>query len=150
MAFTYTGEGVQERPQFKLAPEGDYNATIFKGEEKISRNGKNMIVLQLQINHTEYSNIIFDHIVDNEYAQQRIFNIMNSCGITPTKGMAITPQTFVNHTCRIRVKHEDFNGNVQLKVKTWLTPSTPVHAEQSQIYQTPNANNNFTPDEIPF
>lgn len=148
MAFTYTGEGVQERPTFKLAPEGDYNATVFKGEEKISKNGKNMIVLQLQIQHPEYSNIIFSHIVDNEYAQQHIFNIMQSCGITPAKGMAITPQTFVNRSCRVRVKHEEFNGNVQIKVKTWLTPpaSSPAPSTVAPVAPATNVN----PDDIPF
>ena len=37
MAFTYTGENVQETPVYKIPPEGDYQVVIIKGEEKIAR-----------------------------------------------------------------------------------------------------------------
>ena len=143
MAFTYTGENVQETPAFKIPPVGDYNVLITKGEEKISKSGKNMIVLTVKIQHPEYHNEIFDYIVDGEYAQQRIFNILKSCGITPTKGMSITHNTFVNRSGKVRIKHEEYNGETQLRIHYWkAAASAPVEAEAPK--------SGVNPDDIPF
>ena len=161
MAFTYTGEGVQERPAFKLAPEGDYMVQIIKGEEKISKNSKNMIVLTAQIMHPEYKNQIFTYIVDNKYAQQRIFDIMTSCGITPSRGMAVTPQTFVNRVGKVRIKHEEYNGEKTLRISLWKkqdtasapAPSFVSPAPQKTVapeYAPASSLINTAPDAIPF
>ena len=149
MAFTYTGEGVQERPAFKLAPEGEYNVQIIKGEEKISKNGKNMIVLTAQILHPEYKNQLFDYIVDNEYAQQRIFDIMTSCGIVPSRGMAVTPQTFVGRIGKVKVKHEEYNGEKTLRISFWKkTENTAAPAAAAPA--TAASGSTVNPDDIPF
>ena len=148
MAFTYTGENVQERPAFKLAPEGKYNVKIIKGEEKISKSGKNMIVLTVQIVHPEYKNQMFEYIVDNEHAQQRIFDILTSCGVTPTRGMSINAQTFVNRTGRVKVKHEEYNGEKQLRISFWeKTEATPAPARGIDPSFAPGGHNT---DGIPF
>ena len=154
MAFTYTGENVQERPTFKLAPEGDYNVQIIKGEEKIAKSGKNMIVLTAQIIHPEYKNQLFEYIVDNEYAQQRIFDILTSCGVTPTRGMAVTPQTFVNRTGKVRIKHEEYNGDKQLRIAFWKKSDAPAPAPAPQRGVVDSAfgpgPRDIDPDAIPF
>lgn len=145
MAFTYTGENVQETPVYKVPPAGDYNVLITKGEEKISKSGKNMIVLTAKIQHPEYHNEIFDYIVDGEYAQQRIFNILKSCGITPTKGMSITHNTFVNRSGKVRIKHEEYNGETQLRIHFWkAAAAAPVDAPEE------SAKGGVNPDDIPF
>ena len=150
MAFTYTGENVQERPAFKLAPEGDYNVQIIKGEEKIAKSGKNMIVLTVQIVHPEYKNQMFEYIVDNEYAQQRIFDILTSCGVTPSKGMAVTPQTFVNRTGKVRVKHEDYNGEKQLRISFWKKTEAAPASSAGRVDPAFGPACNVDPDKIPF
>ena len=154
MAFTYTGENVQERPAFKLAPEGDYNVQIIKGEEKISKRGQNMIVLTVQIVHPEYKNQLFEYIVDNEYAQQRIFDILTSCGVTPSKGMAVTPQTFVNRTGRVRIKHDNYNDEKQLRIAFWKKMDAPAPAAAPVRGVVDSAfgpgPRDIDPDAIPF
>lgn len=152
MAFTYTGENVQERPAFKLAPEGDYDVMIINGEEKIAKSGKNMIVLTAQIVHPEYKNKLFEYIVDNEYAQQRIFDILTSCGVTPSKGMTINAQTFVNRTGKVRIKHEEYNGDKQLRIAFWKKPdvsSSAPSAAPAPVAPAP-VPGKIDPDEIPF
>lgn len=153
MAFTYTGENVQDPPVYKTPPEGDYSVQIIKGEEKISRSGKNMIVLTLKIQHPEYHNEILYYIVDGEYIQQKLFNVMNSCGMTFTKGMNVTAQSFVNRKGNIKVKHELYNNEVTLKVAKWLKPSTaPVIAGVDPAMGPATTTNAATTnaDGIPF
>lgn len=144
MAFTYTGQGVQKTPIYKTPPEGDYNVQIIKGEEKISKTGKNMIVLTLKIQHPEYHNEIFYYIVDGEYIQQTLFNVMNSCGMSATPGMNITAQSFVNRQGRIKLKLEPYNDGVSLKVAKWLKPAPTAPAQGVDPAMGPNA------DDIPF
>lgn len=151
MAFTYTGENVQETPQYKIPPEGDYTVVVLKGEEKISKSGKDMIQLTLKIQHPEYRNELFDYIVDGEYAQQRIFNIANSCGIALQKGMPVNAQTFVNRRANVRIKHEDYNGEKQIKVKSWLRPTvTSAPAPSTVVDPAFGPPVRVNPDEIPF
>lgn len=152
MAFTFTGENVQERPVFKLAPEGDYTVQIINGEEKISKSGKNMIVLRVKIQHPEYHNEIFEYIVDNEYAQQRIYDILTSCGVALTRGMAVTPQTFLNRTGKVRIKHEDYNGETQLRISFWkkgeaAAPAAPAPRGVDPAFGPAKTTQ---PDGIPF
>ena len=145
MAFTYTGENVQETPVYKVPPVGDYNVLITKGEEKISKSGKDMIVLTCKIQHPEYHNEIFDYIVAGDYAQQRIFNILKSCGVTPVKGMNITAKTFENRSGKVLIKHEEYNGGTQLRIHKWrAAASAPVDAPAEP------AKSGVDPDDIPF
>lgn len=148
MAFTYTGENVQETPVYKIPPEGDYQVVIIKGEEKIAKSGRDMIQLILKIQHPEYQNELFDYIVGGEYAQQRIFNIAASCGLALQKGMSVTPQTFINRRANIRIKHEEYNGTTQLKVKKWLRPIKETVPSAPTV--DPALGPGHNPDDIPF
>jgi hypothetical protein len=152
MGFTYTGENVQEHPTFKIPPVGDYTVQIIKGEEKISKSGKNMIALTVKIQHPEYRNEMFDYIVEGEYAQQRIHDILTSCGVVLQKGMAVTPQTFVNRTGKVRIKHEEYNGETQLRINYWKKADNPAPAPSRGVDPSfnPANNNNVNPDGIPF
>ena len=147
MAFTYTGVGVQETPVYKVPPVGEYTIEVINGEEKISKSGKNMLVLTLKIQHPEYKNQLFEYIVDNEYAQQRIFNIMQSCGITPAKGMTVNAQTFVGRNATIKIKHEEYNGDISLKVDRWQK-AKPQTVVDPAFAPAPAAAHNA--NEIPF
>lgn len=147
MAFTYTGENVQERPAFKVPPVGEYDIEIIKGEEGISKNGANMIKLTLKIVHPEYKNELYEYIVDNGYAQQRIHDILTACGTAPQRGQAITGQTFVGRRAAVRIKHEQYNGETQIKVNYWKRPTVNATA-QPNLIDTPA--DDKTLDKIPF
>lgn len=147
MAFTYTGEGVQETPQYKIPPVAEYTVEVINGEEKISKSGKKMLVLTLKIKHPEYKNQLFDYIVDNEYTQQKFFNIMQSCGITPAKGMSVNAQTFIGRTATIKIKHDEYNGDISLKVDKWVK-ATPQTVVDPAFAPAPAAAHNA--NEIPF
>jgi hypothetical protein len=148
MAFTYTAQNVQETPVFKIAPVGEYDIEIIKAEEKISKSGKNMIVLTLKIRHPEYSNEFFEHIVDGEYVQQRIHDILTACGTTPQRGQAITAQTFLGRTAKVAIKHEDYNGTPQIKVKFWKRKSVTAVPQSENLIDVPA--DDKTLDQIPF
>jgi hypothetical protein len=53
---------------------------------------------------------------------------MQSCGITPAKGMTVNAQTFVGRNATIKIKHEEYNGDISLKVDRWqkAKPQTVV------------------------
>ena len=144
MAFTYTGENVQETPVFKLPPVGDYTVKIMKGEEKLSKTGKAMICLTAKIQHAEYHNELFEYIVDDQYAQQKMYNIMNAVGIVPSRGMAVTPQLFVGKIGEVRIKHDQYNGETQPRIHFWKTKKETTPAENSAPATKIN------PDGIPF
>ena len=147
MAFVYTGENVQEKPQFKLAPEGDYTIKFVKGEEKISKTGKKMIVLVAEIQHPEYHNLIYEYIVDGENAQQRIYNILSACGIVPRIGQNVTDQTFVGRTANVKIKHEDYNGTPRIKVGFWKRSSSLDVETPDTLIECPTDD---ALDKIPF
>lgn len=139
--FTYTGNNVQETPVYKIPPIGDYTVQIIGADAKISRSGKDMIVLRCKIQHPEYKTEMFEYIVDNEYAQQRIFDILNSCGQPPRVGAVITPQSFVGLTGNVRIKHEEYNGETQVKINFWKRPVTPPPAAVAPVQKNiPEAN----------
>jgi hypothetical protein len=148
MAFTYTAQNVQEKPAFKIAPVGEYDIEIIKAEEKISKSGKDMIVLTLKIRHPEYSNEFFEHIVDGEYVQQRIHDILTACGTAPQRGQAITGQTFLGKTAKVAIKHEDYNGTPQIKVKFWKRKSANAVPQSENLIDVPA--DDKTLDQIPF
>lgn len=145
MAFTYTGENVQETPQYKLPPIDDYTVKIMKGEEKISKTGKSMICLNAKIQHKDYHNELFEYIVDDEYAQQKIFNICTALGIPVTKGMPVTPQLFVGKTGTVRIKHDQYNGETNARIHYW---KKPAETHSSPASSSPASS--VTPDDIPF
>jgi hypothetical protein len=147
MAFTYTGENVQDKPSFKIPPVGEYYVQIMDGEEKISKTGKEMIVLTCEIIQCEYKNKIFEYIVAGDSAQQRIHDILLSCNRTPQKGQAITGQTFVGLVGKVRIKHEQYNGETQLRINFWKRPNESVHVSGNLI-DVPK--DDKTLDQIPF
>lgn len=148
MTFTYTGNNVQEKPVFKVPPVGEYDVEIIKGEEGISKNGANMIKLALKIiNNSEYKNEFFEYIVENGYEQQRIHDILTACGTAPQKGQAITGQTFVGKKAKVKIKHEQYNGETQIKVNYWKRPTAKAAETQPNLIDTPADD---TLDKIPF
>lgn len=149
MAFTYTGEGVETRKTPKLPPEGEYYVQITKGEEKISQAGKNMIALTCQIMHNEYHNEIREYIVENQYAQQRIYDILASCGTPPSPGQPIGAQSFIGKSGQVRIGHELYDGEKYPRIKYWKTrgenpAQTPASSESSAPAQPALV------DQIPF
>ena len=123
MAFVYTGEGVTETPVYKIPPEGDYVCSVVSCEETVSKSGANMFKFRLKIQHPEYKNELFYFIVQNQYAQQNIFDVMTSCGRALSPGLAITAESFVGNVGKVRLKHDVYNGETQLRVTKWLRPS---------------------------
>ena len=143
MPFTYTGANVQDQPTFKLPPEGKYLVKIVSGEEKISRkSGKSMIELVCEIIHPDYKCRLWEYIVDNEYAQQRIHDILQSCGVVPQIGQAITAQTFVGKTGAIKLKIEKSNGEDRARIAYWCLRDASAPA--------PETAQNKVEDDIPF
>lgn len=147
MAFIYTGENVQEKNVFKIPPEGDYTVQIIKGEEQLTKTGKKMMKLTCEIIQSEFKNKIFENIVENGYAQQHIYNIFAACGKTPQKGQTITGQTFVGFVGKVQIKHEQYNGETQLRISKWKRPTEKANNSENLI-DVPVDDNML--DQIPF
>ena len=147
MAFIYTGENVQEKIVFKIPPEDDYTVQIIKGEEQLTKTGKKMMKLTCEIIQSEYKNKIFENIVENEYAQQNIHDVFVACGKTPQKGQSITGQTFVGFVGKVRIKHEQYNGETKLRINYWKRPTEKANNSENLI-DVPVDDNML--DQIPF
>lgn len=148
MAWTYTGKNVQEYPVFKLPPVGDYDCQIIAAEEKLSQSGKDMIVLTVKLMHPEYKNEIKDFIVNNEHAEQRVYDILASCNAAPTAGFTVHPGAFIGKVGKVRIKHDPYNGEMYPKVQFWVKPSRQQMAAnaptQPTLVEAPKE------DRIPF
>jgi hypothetical protein len=147
MAFIYTGENVQEKPVFKIPPVGEYTVQIIRGEEQLTKTGKKMMKLTCEIIQSEFKNKIFENIVETDYAQQHIYNIFAACGKTPQKGQVITGETFVGWVGKVKIKHEQYNGETQLRIEKWKRPAEKANNSENLIDVPPD---DKTLDQIPF
>jgi len=148
MAFghTYNPGNVKTSVGFKQVPEGDYDVIIEKSEEGISKSsGKDLIKLELVILNGEYKGCkLFYYILDDQYADQRIFDVLTSCRrAIPTQ---VTSATFRGSLCgRVRVKVDTYNGEKMSSVKYWLRPAK----DSGQVTSIPDEKSKKS-DDIPF
>lgn len=147
MAFNYTGDNVQEGRSFEIIPVGEYEVRITEANEKISQSsGKDMIELVVQPTDEKIKGKLWEYIVDNEYAQQRIHDILSSCGCPPSRGQQINSRTFLNKVGRIKVKHETRNGETKARINYWLSPKPGEAAPAAP----PAEEGALSPNDIPF
>jgi hypothetical protein len=144
--FTYTGENVQTKPAFKVPPVADYDCQITKAEEGISKAGAKMIKLTVKLQHPEYHNELWDFIVDGPYAQQKMYEVLSACGVEPQIGQAVNSSIFIGKIAKIRIKHEDYNGEPQARVAYWRRGKATAQA----TVEAPKTSKHDVNEEIPF
>lgn len=105
-----------EEQDFSIIPAGDHRVRISDVEEKVSSKGNEMYEITLAVNG--YNSKLWFYLVldqaDPKKTNQRIGDFFNSFGIT-TSAMGSGKQ-WVGKTGAVRVKHEEYNGNMSAKV----------------------------------
>ena len=105
-----------EEQDFSIVPAGDHRVRITDVEEKVSSKGNEMYEITLAVNGHN-SKLWFYLVLDQndpKKTNQRIGDFFNSFGIT-TSAMGSGKQ-WIGKTGAVRVKHEEYNGNMSAKV----------------------------------
>lgn len=131
--WTYDPSQYQEK-HFELIPAGDYRARIEDVTEKTFKSGNAGYEITLAING--YNSKMWYYLVldPSNVAQtnQRIGDFFNSFGITsPAMG---TGKQWIGKVGAVRIKHEEYKGEMQAKVSYCLARS-----RQDKLAQWANA-----------
>lgn len=140
-----------EEQDFSIIPAGDHRVRIADVEEKVSKSGNEMYEITFEV--SGHSSKLWFYLVldksDPKKTNQRIGDFFNSFGIT---AHALgTGKQWVGKVGAVRVKHEEYNGNMSAKVafvlnrknqeklppakfsSTAATPGQPVAVNESEL-----------------
>jgi len=108
---------------FALAEEGVQNVRVEKVYEKVSKNGKEMVVFELKAMN---GGRIFHNCMNYEGCRWMLKKTIHAITkVNPEKGaMSFDPDEFVGKEMRVNVFHDDFNGRVSAKIKDVLPPGS--------------------------
>ncbi len=118
MNWTYDPTDYTEQ-DFAPIPEGDYRVHIAEVKERTFNSGNEGFELTLEVNG--FKSKLWHYLVldpsDRKKTNQRLGTFFDSFGITDVDLSHYTK--WVGKTGAVSVKHEEFNGKTQAKVK-WL------------------------------
>ena len=146
-----------EEKNFQIIPVGDYRARIADVVEKTFSSGNQGYEITLDINGHN-GKLWFYLVLDATNPQQtnqRIGDFFNSFGITnPAMG---TGKQWIGSVGAVRVKHEEYNGNMSAKVAYCINRSRQDKLPawtQNGAAPAPTVSNEFVnveiPGELPF
>lgn len=152
--WVYDPTQYQEK-NFQIIPVGDYRARISDVVEKKFSSGNDGYEITLEVNG--YNSKLWFYLVldasDPAKTNQRIGDFFNSFGITsPAMG---TGKQWIGAVGAIRVKHEEYNGNLSAKVAYCINRNRQDKLEAwknigaAPVAQTPDMNVEI-PSELPF
>ena len=122
MAINFTYDATQyEEKDFSIIPEGDYRVRITGVQEKTFKSGNEGFEITLEVNGSK-SRLWYYLVIDAaspEQTNQRLGIFFNSFGITNYNLAAF--KTWVGKTGAVRVKHEEWKGNVSAKVAYFIS-----------------------------
>ena len=105
-----------EEQDFSIIPAGDHRVRIADVEEKVSKSGHEMYEITFEVsghNSKLWFYLVLDQS-DPKKTNQRIGDFFNSFGIT-THALG-TGKQWIGKVGAVRVKHEEYNGNMSAKV----------------------------------
>ena len=155
-SWTFDPSQYQEK-SFALIPVGDYRARIADVVEKTFSSGNQGYEITLDINGYN-SKVWFYLVLDAKNPQQtnqRIGDFFNSFGITsPAMG---TGKQWIGTVGAVRIKHEEFNGEMGAKVayvisrnrQDKLAPWQNNNNTSANV-ATPDFQNVEIPEDLPF
>jgi hypothetical protein len=108
------------KDDFTLVPEGEYEVRIKEAKEKVSKTGKNMIVMTLNlVELPQYGSLFYNLVFDPAYpgmTNQRLGRVYDSFGITQGN---LDPYTWAGYRGVARVKHREFEGKTRAEVESF-------------------------------
>jgi len=147
---TYNSNNVDQSHSFTAIPAGEYNVRVAVSEDRVSKtSGKDMIALELEIIDGPFSGRkLFYYIVDDQYADQKIFDICQSC--RKEIPATITSAVFRGLTGRVKTKQSFYNGEPKAEINYWIRPkgNAAPHPPVDPAMGPANAPTN--PDDILF
>ena len=118
--------------EFKLMPANEpMEMDIVDCEEAVSKSGNDMFKLTLQPVAHEFSNrSLWDYIVDGEWFDKKMANVLASAGKDFTKGGTIEAVHLVGLRVTVKLKHEMYDGKMREKVGFYeKKPAAPIKPE---------------------
>ena len=142
-----------------LVKEGDYEVVIKKAEEKETKDGAVYISLALVVRNDveqQYKNKYLFHSLwrtkaTGEYNKTIINTVAKSLDIPNGAKFTSLEELlagFVGKVCKVTIKHETYNENVNERVKTWSSTKFPAcnHVFKDADKQPVSQDN----DDLPF
>lgn len=119
MEWTFNADDYEEK-DFTVLPVGDYRVRIKEVERSTSKNsGNEMIKLTLEVSGS--NSLLWNYIVFMTNAPQKTNQMLgvffNSFGMAPD----MDEQHWIGKVGAARVKHEEYNGEMQAKIAYFLT-----------------------------
>jgi hypothetical protein len=120
----------------EVPPAGIYASTITAAQMRSSQSGNAMIHVVHAIEGvapayervSEY--FVLEGVSDRGLwlSRRRLVELFRACGLTPSPGEEIAPGRLVGARLRVRLKHEEWRDELQLRVVAHLAPVEPQEA----------------------
>ena len=142
-----------EEQDFSIIPAGDHRVRIADVEEKVSKSGNEMYEITFEVsghNSKLWFYLVLDQS-DPKKTNQRIGDFFNSFGIT-THALGSGKQ-WIGKVGAVRVKHEEYNGNMSAKVAFVLNRKNQEKLPPAQFSgnaTTPTPMATVSDEELPF
>ena len=144
-----------EEQDFQIIPVGDHRVRIFDVAERTFNSGNEGYEITLAVNG--YNSKLWYYLVldrnDPKKTNQRIGDFFNSFGIAD-RSMG-TGKQWVGKAGAVRVKHEEYNGNMSAKVAYVINRKNqdklpPAKFSGVAAAPAPIVPVSVAPDELPF
>lgn len=107
-------------PSREALPEGVYELSIAEAEETTSSTGNPMLKITLDVVDDEQNHKIWDNFVLIDKCLWKIKEFFESLGIDTTEIVDIDPAELLGLTVKAKVIQDEYEGNVQNRVKKYL------------------------------
>ncbi len=112
-----------EAGQANLPPVGEYGFTVVELEKTMSKTGKKMAKVVIELDQEAQFWKITDYLVLQENMAWKLAQFFESLGLKK-KGEPLTSMPWdkvLNETGRVKIKHETYEGNENCKVDRYIT-----------------------------
>lgn len=105
---------VQER---KPLEPGVYSFEVKEASEAVSKSGKPM--LKVTLKESETGTLVFDNFVLEETCLWKLKQFFTALGLDTSGSLDIDPDELIGYTATASVVQEEYNGNVNNKIKRY-------------------------------
>jgi len=102
-------------------PEGDWLATVTKVELKESKSGNPMLNVSVKVTAEKEGQAVTDTIINRVplHVEFRVQNLVD-CVLPDHPGGGMDPAKLVGKPCKVRVHHEEYDGEISAKIDRFL------------------------------